>query len=73
MELSLLLLFKIAKNENIKLRRSFIKEINLLLPATAFNLKKWMNIYCYTLFIQDFTLLQKATEQIKKLKSFIYS
>jgi hypothetical protein len=27
-----------------------------------------MNIYCYTLFIQDFTLLQKAIEQIIKLK-----
>jgi IS5 family transposase len=44
-------------------------EINLLLAATAFNLKKWINIYFYALFIQDFTLLLYATKQIQRLKS----
>ncbi len=44
-------------------------EINLLLAATAFNLKKWMNIYFYAFFIQDFTLLLKSIKQIQRLKS----
>jgi hypothetical protein len=35
----ILKLLKTAKNENIKLKRSFIKKINLFLAATAFNLK----------------------------------
>ena len=43
-------------------------EINLLLTATAFNLKKWMNIYLYALFIQDITLLLEAMKQIQRLK-----
>ena len=57
-----------------RMARNYLKgfkgdEINLLLAATAFNLKKWMNIYLYALFIQDFTLLLEAIEQIEKLKS----
>jgi IS5 family transposase len=44
-------------------------EINLFLAATAFNLKKWMNIYLYALFIQDCALLLKAIHQIQRLKS----
>lgn len=44
-------------------------EINLLLAATAFNLKKWINIYFYALFLQDITLLLKATQEIQRLKS----
>jgi IS5 family transposase len=44
-------------------------EINLLLAASAFNLKKWMRIYFYALFIQDFTLLLYAIKQIQRLKS----
>lgn len=43
-------------------------EINLLLAATAFNLKKWMNIYFYALFSQNLILLLQALEQIRRLK-----
>jgi len=57
-----------------RMARNYLKgfigdEINLLLAATAFNLKKWMRIYFYALFIQDFTLLLKAIKQIQRLKS----
>jgi IS5 family transposase len=56
-----------------RMARNYLKgfkgdEINLLLAATAFNLKKWMNIYLYALFIQDFTLLLEAMKQIERLK-----
>ena len=44
-------------------------EINLLLAATAFNLKKWMNIYFYAIFIQDFTILSISIKEIQRLKS----
>jgi len=57
-----------------RMARNYLKgfigdEINLLLAATAFNLKKWMNIYLYALFIEDFTLLLEAMKQIQRLKS----
>jgi len=57
-----------------RMARNYLKgfkgdEINLLLAATAFNLKKWMNIYLYALFIQDFTLLLESIKQIQRLKS----
>ena len=57
-----------------RMARNYLKgfngdEINLLLAATAFNLKKWMNIYFYALFIQDFTLLVSVAKQIQRLKS----
>ena len=57
-----------------RMARNYLKgfrgdEINLLLAATAFNLKKWMNIYFCALFLQNFYLLFKAIEQIKKLKT----
>ena len=57
-----------------RMARNYLKgfngdEINLLLAATAFNLKKWMNIYLYALFIQDITLLLEATQEIQRLKS----
>jgi len=57
-----------------RMTRNYLKgfkgdEINLLLAATAFNLKKWMNIYLYALFIQDFTLLLESMKQIQRLKS----
>ena len=57
-----------------RLQRNYLKgfigdEINLLLAAAAFNLKKWMNIYFYALFIQDFTLLVSVAKQIQRLKS----
>jgi len=55
-----------------RLDRNYLKgfvgdEINLLLAATAFNLKKWMKIYFFAIFIQDFILLQISISQIQKL------
>jgi len=45
--------------------RGFIgDEINLLLAASAFNLKKWMNIYFYALFSRDYALTIEAIEQV---------
>ena len=60
-----------------RMARNYLKgfkgdEINLLLAATAFNLKKWINIYLYALFIQDFTLLLDAIKQIQRLKSLYH-
>ena len=54
-----------------RMARNYLKgfigdEINLLLAATAFNLKKWINIYFYTLFLQDFTLMLKALEEMMR-------
>jgi len=45
-----------------RLKKNFLKgfrgdEINLLLSATAWNLKKWMNLFFYTLFTGDTMLL----------------
>ncbi|MEA1914895.1 MAG: IS5 family transposase [Campylobacterota bacterium] len=40
--------------------------INLLLAASAFNLKKWMNLYLYAIFIQNYTLFLEAITQLKK-------
>lgn len=56
-----------------RMERNYLKgfigdQINLLLAATAFNLKKWMRIYLYTLFTGDFYLLNEASEQIKHHK-----
>lgn len=42
-------------------------EINLLLTATAFNLKKWMNIYSYAVILRDFSLIIEALKQIQKM------
>ncbi len=57
-----------------RMERNYLKgfkgdEINLLLSATAFNLKKWMNIYFYALFIQDFNLVLESTQEIQRLTS----
>ena len=56
-----------------RMARNYLKgfkgdEINLLLAASAFNLKKWMNIYFYALFIQDLTLISIAIKQITIIK-----
>jgi len=46
--------------------RGFIgDEINLLLAASAFNLKKWMNIYFYALFSRDYALTIEAIEKVE--------
>jgi IS5 family transposase len=54
-----------------RMARNYLKgfvrdEINLLLVASAFNLKKWMNIYFYALFLRDIALLILALKQIQK-------
>lgn len=53
-----------------RLSRNYLKgfigdEINLLLAATAWNLKKWMNIYFFAVFSKNFNLLFKAITQLK--------
>ena len=42
-------------------------EINLLLAASVFNLKKWMNIYFYAVFSREISLILRAVEQMQKL------
>jgi len=54
-----------------RMARNYLKgfagdEINLLLAASAFNLKKWMNIYFYAVFSRDITLSLKALEEMQK-------
>ena len=54
-----------------RMARNYLKgftgdEINLLLAASAFNLKKWMNIYFYAVFLGDVTLIVRALEEMKK-------
>ncbi|VAW25783.1 hypothetical protein MNBD_BACTEROID06-571, partial [hydrothermal vent metagenome] len=41
-------------------------EINLLMAASAFNLKKWMNIYFYALFSRDYALVVEALAQLEQ-------
>jgi len=41
-------------------------EINLLLAASAFNLKKWMNIYFYALFSEDYNLVIEVNRQLEQ-------
>jgi IS5 family transposase len=54
-----------------RMARNYLKgfhgdEINLLLAASAFNLKKWMNIYFYAVYLRDIILHLKALEEIRK-------
>jgi hypothetical protein len=39
-----------------------------LLAATAFNLKKWMRIYFFALFLRDVLLLNIALKEINKIE-----
>ncbi len=60
-----------------RMARNYLKgfkgdEINLLLAASAFNLKKWMNIYFYGLFIQDFILASRVISQINIIRLQIF-
>jgi IS5 family transposase len=53
-----------------RMQRNYLKgfvgdEINLLLAASAFNLKKWMNIYFYALFSKDYALILEANKQLE--------
>lgn len=54
-----------------RMARNYLKgfigdQINLLLAATAFNLKKWIRIYFYALFSADLYLLEDTSIQIKQ-------
>ena len=54
-----------------RMERNFLKgfkgdEINLLLAASAFNLKKWMRLYFFTLFIRNIILLRVIIDAIKQ-------
>lgn len=60
-----------------RMARNYLKgfkgdEINLLLAASVFNLKKWMNIYFYAYFTQNYTLILIAIKQINIIKLQIY-
>ncbi len=55
-----------------RMARNYLKgfkgdEINLLLAATAFNLKKWMRIYFYVLFLGDVALLIAIRQRMHTL------
>lgn len=54
-----------------RMQRNYLKgfigdEINLLLSASAFNLKKWMNIYFYALFSEDYNLVIEVNRQLEQ-------
>jgi len=54
-----------------RMQRNYLKgfigdEINLLLAASAFNLKKWMNIYFYALFSEDYNLVIEVNRQLEQ-------
>ena len=53
-----------------RMARNFLKgfkgdEVNLLLAASAFNLKKWMRLYFFALFIGDISLVKLSLELIE--------
>ena len=55
---------------DFRLARNYLKgfigdQINLLLAATAWNLKKWMNLYFFALIFGEIKLLIKSISQIK--------
>ena len=55
---------------DFRLARNYLKgfigdQINLLLAATAWNLKKWINIYFFALFSAEIKLLLESIIQIK--------
>lgn len=59
-----------------RMQRNYLKgflgdQINLLLAATAFNLKKWMNIYFYAFFTGNLSLLKEAYQQLQHQKELI--
>jgi len=54
-----------------RMARNYLKgftgdETNLLLAASAFNLKKWMNIYFYAVFLRDISLVMSAVKQMQR-------
>ena len=55
-----------------RMARNYLKgftgdETNLLLAASAFNLKKWMNIYFYAVFLRDISLVIHAVKQMQRM------
>jgi len=55
-----------------RMARNFLKgfkgdEVNLLMAASAFNLKKWMRIYFFALFLGDYLLIEVAVIRIRVL------
>ncbi len=55
---------------DFRLARNYLKgfigdQINLLLAATAWNMKKWMNLYFFALFNGEIKLLLESVSQIK--------
>ncbi len=54
-----------------RMQRNYLKgfvgdEINLLLAATAFNLKKWMNLFLLLIFMLNIALIFYSLAQIRK-------
>ena len=52
--------------------RNFLKgfrgdEVNLLMAASAFNLKKWMRIYFFALYLGNYLLIEVTTVRIGML------
>jgi len=59
-----------------RMSRNFLRgfkgdEVNLLLAASAFNLKKWMRIYFYAVILGDYIMLIIATKQIERTRRVI--
>jgi len=60
-----------------RMARNYLKgfsgdETNLLLAASAFNLKKWMRLHFFAFFMQDFSLILLTLKHIQRIemKSF---
>ena len=54
-----------------RMQRNYLKgfigdETNLLLAATAFNLKKWMNLFLLVIFMLNIALIFYSLAQIRK-------
>ena len=52
-----------------RMARNFLKgfrgdEVNLLMAASVFNLKKWIRIYFFALYLGDYLLMKVATVRI---------
>jgi len=55
--------------------RNFLKgfkgdEVNLLMSASAFNLKKWMRLYFFALFLGDYLLMKVAVMHMRELLQY---
>ncbi len=55
-----------------RMARNFLKgfkgdEVNLLLAASAFNLKKWMRLYFFALFMGHYVFMEVSLMQIRRI------